>query len=1021
MYLEIYRNCAGNVIGSQNVNFRSNCGDNFNVLFDSPVITEVSQICPPSIGTSTCNGGALAGVEKLVFDSVISLAPACDAWIINWTQCCRAPLTNANGNDMYIESRLYNLTAPCNSAPRASQPFPAGQFCVDEVAEYDFGFTDVEGDSLNFQLVSARRSVFQNVFYNGGHSGGQPIIGMTIDNKTGHMTFMPTLPGVYVVNVRVDEYDAAGNRIGTTYRDIIFTTYLCTNELPVAGPITNITGDAIAVGSNAVRTCEGSSFCFDVVFSDANGANLIALSTNLASAMPGATMTVSGTNPATANICWTVPGGSDYYRSFAIFANDSVCPVQGIGDGTFEVFVGGGTKAGADQTICGTNAANLTANGGSSYTWSVISGAPIVVGVNFSCNPCASPQATPAITTEYKVTSNLPASCPNVDTVVVTVVPAFTQTLSQVDTMTCYNAFDVVSTTPAPPGLYSYQWSTNMLLAFPNSVSTAIYLNQYGIQYVYCETTASNGCVMTDSLFYDVSNLPMPDISISADDQSICAGTPVELTATNLATGPVCFYTLDMFDSFGNGWNGASAYVHVNGVAYGPFTIPGGFGQFTGTANIPVPEGATLEFEFVGGFQDGQITFNLYDGLSGLAFSDGPSPTTGFSWSGMGNCGSGPDYVYSWLGPDLVSPAAKVTLANPNASAFYTVIAADTIYNCTDTASIYIAVGGWSALSSVVATEATCTVDDGVISIVPGSMLSPVTTSLNAGAATAALSYAGLALGSYNLSVVDSVGCTFDTLVIITNLNSPTALISQTNETCIGDCDGSIYASATGGSGSGYVWTWDNGQGGGAVHIQLCAGAYNYTLEDGFGCETSGTVNILSGAAYPTAAFFMLPSVVNIDIGQWVNFSNNSVGGVSYTWDFGDGGTSSAVSPSYLYSAPDTFTVTLVALNSAGCADTTTQLVVAQKPSAIQEQSAENLQLFPNPTDGVIYLIVDEATTSTLSVLVIDNLGRVVQRHVIPAGSTKCSIDLSQESDGIFFVVIENEGGRQMFKIALQR
>jgi Zn-dependent metalloprotease len=42
-----------------------------------------------------------------------------------------------------------------------------------------------------------------------------------------------------------------------------------------------------------------------------------------------------------------------------------------------------------------------------------------------------------------------------------------------------------------------------------------------------------------------------------------------------------------------------------------------------------------------------------------------------------------------------------------------------------------------------------------------------------------------------------------------------------------------------------------------------------------------------------------------------VNFSNLSVNGISFDWDFGDGGTSTANNPSHTYTAPGTYTVTL--------------------------------------------------------------------------------------------------------------
>lgn len=47
-----------------------------------------------------------------------------------------------------------------------------------------------------------------------------------------------------------------------------------------------------------------------------------------------------------------------------------------------------------------------------------------------------------------------------------------------------------------------------------------------------------------------------------------------------------------------------------------------------------------------------------------------------------------------------------------------------------------------------------------------------------------------------------------------------------------------------------------------------------------------------------------------------LSFTNNSTGGSSYFWDFGDGGTSTMFQPTYQYAAPGTYTVTLTVTNA---------------------------------------------------------------------------------------------------------
>lgn len=63
-----------------------------------------------------------------------------------------------------------------------------------------------------------------------------------------------------------------------------------------------------------------------------------------------------------------------------------------------------------------------------------------------------------------------------------------------------------------------------------------------------------------------------------------------------------------------------------------------------------------------------------------------------------------------------------------------------------------------------------------------------------------------------------------------------------------------------------------------------------------------------------------------------INFSNQSTGGTSYLWDFGDGQTSTTLSPSHTYAAFGTYNVCLISTNSCG-SDTSCSSVTVTCPS----------------------------------------------------------------------------------------
>ncbi len=122
-----------------------------------------------------------------------------------------------------------------------------------------------------------------------------------------------------------------------------------------------------------------------------------------------------------------------------------------------------------------------------------------------------------------------------------------------------------------------------------------------------------------------------------------------------------------------------------------------------------------------------------------------------------------------------------------------------------------------------------------------------------------------------------------------------------------------------------YRWDFGNGD-----TSNLKEPVYTYTDTGRFrvildvetiqGCTVSDTFYVEAGIT-PTAGFTATPLIVCNN--QEVYFTNTTIGWnpMKYRWDFGDGGMSSSVNPTYTYSQPDTYTVILTAIHY-GCIDT---------------------------------------------------------------------------------------------------
>lgn len=190
---------------------------------------------------------------------------------------------------------------------------------------------------MEFALISARFAtsttppppmVTSPVMYSAGYSSSAPFPGIIIQPTTGQLNFTPNITGNYVVVIEVSTFDPFGNLIGKVMRDLMFVVIVCDQNPPSSSNLTNFP-PGLQVGQNSIGVCEGQSFCFDMVFSDVNPSTTILVSSNATALLPGATFTVTGTNPAVARICWT---GSVAALPVNVFiqGNDGACPIPNI-------------------------------------------------------------------------------------------------------------------------------------------------------------------------------------------------------------------------------------------------------------------------------------------------------------------------------------------------------------------------------------------------------------------------------------------------------------------------------------------------------------------------------------------------------------------------------------------------------------------------------------------------------------------------------------------------------------------
>ncbi|MGN6568349.1 MAG: PKD domain-containing protein, partial [Flavipsychrobacter sp.] len=128
-------------------------------------------------------------------------------------------------------------------------------------------------------------------------------------------------------------------------------------------------------------------------------------------------------------------------------------------------------------------------------------------------------------------------------------------------------------------------------------------------------------------------------------------------------------------------------------------------------------------------------------------------------------------------------------------------------------------------------------------------------------------------------------------------------------------------------------WTWDFGDGSSpgtgspTNHTYTAGGSFYVSLavKDNVGCTDTVLKPAYIDAHKPVANFSGGPT--NVCKNSPVNFRSASTGSaLTYRWDFGDGNTSKASSPSHNYKSLGTYTVKLVVKDSLGCSDSITKI-----------------------------------------------------------------------------------------------
>jgi hypothetical protein len=270
------------------------------------------------------------------------------------------------------------------------------------------------------------------------------------------------------------------------------------------------------------------------------------------------------------------------------------------------------------------------------------------------------------------------------------------------------------------------------------------------------------------------------------------------------------------------------------------------------------------------------------------------------------------------------------------------------------------------------------------------------------------------ATGDFSLEYTDANGCSASSNTISVNVSdSPIPTISANGSTSI--CDGSAVT-LTASAADSYAWTF-NGVGlpetTQSIDVTL-EGLYTVNVTNSDACNGVGssTPILINVNATPTAD----ASFTQTNGSFTVQFLNNSTNATSYSWDFGDGTTSTATNPSHIFATGGDFTVVLTATNG-DCSNTFTINLTSVEVS--ENVAFEDLMVYPNPTENELNIQFSSFDSGIMNATIFNLAGQVVSAEAfsVNAGNMFHTIDTSNLESGVYFVNLNNNNSNITIRV----
>lgn len=565
-----------------------------------------------------------------------------------------------------------------------------------------------------------------------------------------------------------------------------------------------------ATTPNIVGLCAGT---YDVTVTDVNGCS------NNATVTIGENTTITATitaNDATCGVCdgdatITPVGGSGApYDVLWLPGGETTNTVTGLCPGAYDVEVtdNGGCIETFNVIISNPNGPDITADSDSIDCFGNCNGNAWVT-INTGTAPFVSQWDDPLLQTTdtatnlcgglYNIVVQDANGCISVDSTTIFEPEVITANITTTP-LNCDGDNNGTATANPTGGTGNYQYSWNTVPVQTSQTATGLTAGTYIVT-----ITDDNNCSIMDSVTLTAPNV----IDITINATTVTCNGDCDGTALATASGGTAPYSY-VWDDPSNQPNSLAAGLCANLYTV---TVTDANGCIaTDTVSVIEPDVLT--------------TNSTPTALTCNGNCDGSITTT--------PTGGAAPYTFLWSDGQTTQTASNLCAGT------YTVTVIDA-NNCTVTDTVDLT-EPTTVTGNVAVTGPTCGLCDGDATANPSGGTGPYTYLWGDGQTTQTA--VGLCAGIISLEITDQgTGCTYTEDVIVNSTNGPTVSTTFTNETCVGNCDGTATATASGGT-TPYTYDWNPTGQTTETATGLCIGFYTVTVTDSQNCVTTDTLTI---------------------------------------------------------------------------------------------------------------------------------------------------------------------------------